>query len=892
MAAGGYYGFSQGAGPQYSVCASSFCRPSLSPHSGIPVTLLASATQPPRSSSPAGYGGYQSRSIQDFDYGSGPLEPTPTPTTTPSYQESFDYRPSTATISYENKQYHLPAVGHPQQTTMATFCQPGAKGAYCQPSSGYSQAHPLQQAPATRGAQPACVSSSSYTYCLASSDQPTVFMSTLPSYTSSSSYSFTSTPYTGCSSGASSTGSFTRKPPVPTKLLKPKGGPKQPLLHYCDICKISCAGAQTAFTICRQTYREHLEGQKHKKKEEAAGKMGIQPNGSSCGVPAQLLCDLCAVSCTGAEAYAAHIWEAKHQKVFKLHIKLGKLSPTIGSVPRNSSSAQTACTPKPASFTTESPSVASANVDPTGFSMHTPSKRPVCNDEGKVIWFRCKLCECSFNDLNARDMHVRGRRHQLQYRKKVNPHLPVSIKLSNRAWKLLVERKRKQKQQTRKQLEVLRFWHTAMKHYDLHKKQREQEPQGQDEHPGHSPPDQHPPPFKSRPGAPEGIPLPTQRPESSDDRHVLCKHATIYPTEEELLAVQKAVSHSSMLSSWCPTHCWRRSPGAHSRRSILKGVMQVRILVKGLLLRGDRTLQLILLCSQKPTCSLLQKVSEQLPQQLQIVTNDRYEVSTDPEANIIISSCEEPRIRVTVSVTLPLMREDPFMDRVQRALLSIHFATRPVSRADIAFCAAPYGEHSGQLHAVTSYVLVQPVQPTQGGSLDEAQAMELLVEKALSSAQGPPEAWGCHATGPGVCGLRDAPNRSVSSAGEPSTLERIAETPVIAPSGSNLSQGYSIFFANPTSSCKDGPGIRDPCERDNMDVLESMTLQEQEDVTASAQHALRMLAFRQIHKILGIDPLPPPKSRPGSRFWKRPQEARTSVNCICPDTKTPNHPNH
>lgn len=35
-----------------------------------------------------------------------------------------------------------------------------------------------------------------------------------------------------------------------------------------------------------------------------------------------------------------------------------------------------------------------------------------------------------------------------------------------------------------------------------------------------------------------------RRPESSDDRHVMCKHAAIYPTEEELLAIQKAVSHS------------------------------------------------------------------------------------------------------------------------------------------------------------------------------------------------------------------------------------------------------------------------------------------------------------------------------------------------------------
>lgn len=33
-----------------------------------------------------------------------------------------------------------------------------------------------------------------------------------------------------------------------------------------------------------------------------------------------------------------------------------------------------------------------------------------------MIRFRCKLCECSFNDHNARDMHLTGRRHRLQYR--------------------------------------------------------------------------------------------------------------------------------------------------------------------------------------------------------------------------------------------------------------------------------------------------------------------------------------------------------------------------------------------------------------------------------------------------------------------------------------------
>ena len=65
-----------------------------------------------------------------------------------------------------------------------------------------------------------------------------------------------------------------------------------------------------------QTYREHLEGQKHKKKE-AALKSGGQTGGSTGprGVQTQLRCELCDVACTGVDAYAAHIRGAKHQKV-------------------------------------------------------------------------------------------------------------------------------------------------------------------------------------------------------------------------------------------------------------------------------------------------------------------------------------------------------------------------------------------------------------------------------------------------------------------------------------------------------------------------------------------------------------------------------------------------
>ena len=38
------------------------------------------------------------------------------------------------------------------------------------------------------------------------------------------------------------------------------------------------------------------------------------------------------------------------------------------------------------------------------------------NELGKTVSFNCKLCECKFNDPNAKEMHMKGRRHRLQYK--------------------------------------------------------------------------------------------------------------------------------------------------------------------------------------------------------------------------------------------------------------------------------------------------------------------------------------------------------------------------------------------------------------------------------------------------------------------------------------------
>uniref|UniRef100_A0A8D2EQG7 DZF domain-containing protein n=1 Tax=Theropithecus gelada TaxID=9565 RepID=A0A8D2EQG7_THEGE len=89
--------------------------------------------------------------------------------------------------------------------------------------------------------------------------------------------------------------------------------------------------------------------------------------------------------------------------------------------------------------------------------------------------------------------------------------------------------------------------------------------------------------------------------------------------------------------------------------------------------------------------------------------------------------------------------------------------------------------------------------------------MALLVEKAISSASSPQ-------------GPRDA-------------LRRVFES---------ISSG--IIF-------KGSPGLLDLCEKDPFDTLATMTDQQREDITSSAQFAFRLLAFRQIYKVIDMDPL-------------------------------------
>uniref|UniRef100_A0A8C3Q9A8 Interleukin enhancer binding factor 3 n=1 Tax=Geospiza parvula TaxID=87175 RepID=A0A8C3Q9A8_GEOPR len=332
----------------------------------------------------------------------------------------------------------------------------------------------------------------------------------------------------------------------------------------------------------------------------------------------------------------------------------------------------------------------------------------------------------------------------------------------------------------------------------------------------------------------------------NDDRHVMAKHSAVYPTQEELEAVQNMVSHTERalkaVSDWIDeqekvsgeqpeTESMETAAEEESKEGgdqkateqltrTLRGVMRVGLVAKGLLLKGDLDLELVLLCKDKPTAKLLEKVADNLGVQLAAITEDKYEIiQSVGDAAIIIKNTKEPPLTLTIHLTSPVVREE-LEKQLAGETLSVTDSPDVLDRQKCLAALASLRHakwFQARANGLKSCVIVIRVlrdlctrvptwAPLRGWPL------ELLCEKSIGTANRP------------------------MGAGE--ALRRVLEC---------LAWGIVM---------PDGSGIYDPCEKEATDAIGHLDRQQREDITQSAQHALRLAAFGQLHKVLGMDPLP------------------------------------
>ncbi|KAM9251553.1 interleukin enhancer-binding factor 3 isoform 4-T5 [Cariama cristata] len=332
----------------------------------------------------------------------------------------------------------------------------------------------------------------------------------------------------------------------------------------------------------------------------------------------------------------------------------------------------------------------------------------------------------------------------------------------------------------------------------------------------------------------------------NDDRHVMAKHSAVYPTQEELEAVQNMVSHTERalkaVSDWIDEQekVSGEQPETESMETAaeeenkeggdqkateqltrtLRGVMRVGLVAKGLLLKGDLDLELVLLCKDKPTTDLLEKVADNLGVQLAAITEDKYEIiQSVGDAAIVIKNTKEPPLTLTIHLTSPVVREE-MEKQLAGETLSVNDSPDVLDRQKCLAALASLRHakwFQARANGLKSCVIVIRVlrdlctrvptwAPLRGWPL------ELLCEKSIGTANRP------------------------MGAGE--ALRRVLEC---------LASGIVM---------PDGSGIYDPCEKEATDAIGHLDRQQREDITQSAQHALRLAAFGQLHKVLGMDPLP------------------------------------
>uniref|UniRef100_UPI00358F5B9B interleukin enhancer-binding factor 3 homolog isoform X2 n=1 Tax=Myxine glutinosa TaxID=7769 RepID=UPI00358F5B9B len=188
------------------------------------------------------------------------------------------------------------------------------------------------------------------------------------------------------------------------------------------------------------------------------------------------------------------------------------------------------------------------------------------------------------------------------------------------------------------------------------------------------------------------------RSSTNDDRHVMAKHSAIYPHSEELDAVRSFVNtiedalmmvtngkkscgfeEPLFINASCmnteadsdrelpatvaesdppsPFSMSPRAEGLSSQQSF--NIMRTGALAKQLLLHGDTHLDLVLICKDRPTRSLLVSISITLRRHLKVAAQGKgkFQVKANPDDAVIEVAALHSKLTMNITLTSPAMRQ-------------------------------------------------------------------------------------------------------------------------------------------------------------------------------------------------------------------------------------------
>jgi len=382
-----------------------------------------------------------------------------------------------------------------------------------------------------------------------------------------------------------------------------------------------------------------------------------------------------------------------------------------------------------------------------------------------------------------------------------------------------------------------------------------------------------------------------------EDRHVLDKHRMVYPEETELNHILQSVDKvERALKKISDKFC---EDGEGSEREIT-GVARVGDLAKSLLLKGDKDVELVVMCQNKPTLTLLNTIVQSLTVEL-----ESPEYKEEPEKSEDDQEMKEEGTEEKKEEEAKPVEEEIKFDVVDNSAESGFYVKNKYCNIKITMTSTQLranpeldclgangngednGNENGNYDGSKDGNEETTEAEEEGAPGDVKKEEEVKEENGSAEVEKPKEVkedpadvlseeFGLK----GLAQLRRAKWFAAMAAPLPSCIEAIRVMKEKARRDSAwanigdwameslveralFSAGYSL---TPSKSIMrvleviasglimpEGPGIKDPCEREDLDVFDHLTLQEKENITKQCQEDIRKIHYRKIHEVLGMD---------------------------------------